>query len=556
MNAIAILAADTKYFELVQGAILSIRDRPQGKNIAIGFFDLGCTPEELEWMRSHVNSIKRPKWDFDFPTRDAAPEYLKGLLARPFLRKYFPDFDIYLWIDADAWVQDWYAVELFIQGAARKGLAIAPELDRSSTWQYSGRLKFSNWASNRYKSFFGDRIAEKLCTYPMLNAGVFALHKDAPHWEVWRELLNLGLQNCANVMTDQFALNVAVYDRDLFNYTEMLPAWCNWLCTHALPLLDCDQYLLVEPYLPHTPIGILHIAGGIEKQDRLQLSTTAGGTVKAIARYPDFKKQRERAVALQDKAKHYSLPLGDYISQGFDLIYPDPCLPNIIARNSSIDIQAYQHDRYVDRCYPDIPLLNRDEALILYNIALKYKGKQGLAIGAQMGWSLCHMAIAGLELDVLDPILGNSEILQSIMASIDSAKEVFGTISRITLVPGSGIGAVAELGNQLQRRWSLIFIDRSLDESSTLEMAIACEKYAEPNAAIVFQNLASLDVCQGFNYLKSMGWQTRIYHTASIIGVAWRGKIEPVSHQSDPKIGWELPKHLEEYVAISRDRGN
>jgi hypothetical protein len=333
----------------------------------------------------------------------------------------------------------------------------------------------------------------------------------------------------------------------------MLPAWCNWLCTHASPLLDCENYLLVEPYLPHTPIGILHIAGGIDKCDRLQLSTTAGGTIKAIARYPDFKQQRERAVSIQNRAKNFSLPLGDYVAQGFDLICPDPCLPNIIARNSSLKGESYQHNQYIDRRYPDMPLLSRDEALILYNIALKYKGKQGLAIGAQMGWSLCHVAIAGLELDVIDPILGNSEILQDITASINSAKEVFGTISQITLVPGSGSSAIDELGAQLQRCWALIFIDSSLDVLSTLAMAIACEKYTEPNAMIVFQNLVSQDVCQGFNYLKQKGWQTRIYQTASIIGVAWRGKIEPVNHQSDPEIAWELPKHLENYVAIAGD---
>lgn len=553
MNTIIITAADSNYFELVQGTILSIRDRPQSKNIAIGFFDLGCNSEELRWLQEHVNHIKQPKWEFNFPARNTVPKYINGLLARPLLRQYFPDFDVYLWIDADAWIQDWYAVELFILGAARKGLAIAPEMDRSSTWQYGGRSKFFTWTTNRYKSFFGDRVAEKLGMYPMLNAGVFALHKDAPHWEVWHELLNLGLQNCANIMTDQFALNYAVYDRDLFDRTEMLPAWCNWLCTHALPLLDCDKYILVEPYLPHTPIGILHIAGGIDKIDRLQLSTTADGTVKAIARYRDFKKQRERAVTLQDKAKNSSLVLGDYISQGFDLICPDPCLPNIITRNSSIDIRSYQHNQYVDHRHPDIPLLSRDEALILYNIALQYKGRQGLLIGAQMGWSLCHMAIAGLEIDVLDPILGNNEILQDIMASINSAKEVFGTISQVTLVPGSGSSAIAELGTQLQHRWSLIFVDSSWDVSSTLQYAIACEKYAEPNATIIFRNMISTTVCQGFDYLKGKGWRTRIYLTTSIIGVAWRGKIEPVGHQSDPQIAWEQPKHLEDYVAIEHE---
>jgi lipopolysaccharide biosynthesis glycosyltransferase len=552
-DTIIITAADTKFFELVQGTILSIRDKSQGKQVAIGFLDLGCTAEEIKWLQEYVDIIKQPCWDFDFPSREQSPEYLKGLLARPFLRQYFPGFDVYLWIDADAWVQDWFAIELFIQGANRKGLAISPELDRSSCWLYGRQITWGQFKAEHYENFFGNSVAEKLRTYPILNAGVFALHRNAPHWQIWEELLRQGLQNCANFLTDQFALNFAIYEHDLFTQTELLPTWYNWLFQESIPTLDCNNFYLVEPYLPHTPIGILHLAGSFKEYEQLRLPTTTSGIVTVSIYYLAFKQQRERVFDFQDRTKNFSLPLGDYVSQGFTLIYPDLCLPNIVPRNSILQGQSYQYNQYVDQRYPGIPLLSRDEALILYNLALKYKSKQGLVIGAQMGWSLCHMAIAGLELDVIDPILGNSEILQDITASINSAKEVFGTIPQITLVPGSGSSVIEELGTQLQRRWSLIFIDSSLDVSSALAMAIACEKYTEPNAMIVFQNLVSQDVYQGFNYLKQKGWQTRIYQTVSIIGVAWRGKIEPVNHQSDPQIAWELPKHLENYVAIAGD---
>ncbi|HAJ59827.1 MAG TPA: macrocin O-methyltransferase, partial [Cyanobacteria bacterium UBA8543] len=100
---IIITAANAQFFELVQGTILSIRQKPQGQDTIIGFFDLGCTPEQLQWLQGQVNVIKQADWEFNFPLQNEAPEYLKGLLARPFLRQYFPNFDIYLWIDADAW---------------------------------------------------------------------------------------------------------------------------------------------------------------------------------------------------------------------------------------------------------------------------------------------------------------------------------------------------------------------------------------------------------------------------------------------------------------------
>ncbi len=101
-SAIIITAADSKFFDLVQGTILSIRDKPQGKSVDLGFFDLGCTPEQLEWISGQVNQIIEPGWDYTFPGVESAPSYLWGLLARPSLPKYFPDYEIYIWIDADA----------------------------------------------------------------------------------------------------------------------------------------------------------------------------------------------------------------------------------------------------------------------------------------------------------------------------------------------------------------------------------------------------------------------------------------------------------------------
>ena len=35
-----------------------------------------------------------------------------------------------------------------------------------------------------------------------------------------------------------------------------------------------------------------------------------------------------------------------------------------------------------------------------------------------------------------------------------------------------------------------------------------------------------------------------VYQTMQIMGVAWRGDIQPVEHQPDPQVNWVLPKHL------------
>jgi len=263
--------------------IQSVRDLSPAGRVALAFFDQGCTAEQVRWVRSRVDHLERPGSE---PVRRPGvetPDCLNGLLARPFLRRYFPGYETYVWIDADAWVQEWRAVELLIQGAERRrGLAIVPEIDRADHVQYGRRPEAWKRLRSWYAAAFGDDVAETLFSYPLLNAGVFALHRDAPHWQVWAECLGRAAQH--TLITDQLALNVAVYRHGLLEHTELLPAWCNWTCHFALPRWDPAAERLVEPYLPHVPIGILHLT--MAKHEWCRLTTTTGTDVSVCLRYP------------------------------------------------------------------------------------------------------------------------------------------------------------------------------------------------------------------------------------------------------------------------------
>ena len=116
---------------------------------------------------------------------------------------------------------------------------------------------------------------------------------------------------------------------------------------------------------------------------------------------------------------------------------------------------------------------------------------------------------------------------------------------RVNLVPGYSPQQVENLAQQHQRRWALIFIDGNHEGSAPLEDAQCCEQFADDDAMILFHDLASPAVAQGLTYLHQRGWQTKIYHTMQIMGVAWRGQVEPVVHQPDPRIAWQLPQHLQ-----------
>jgi len=567
MQIIIITAADANYFELVRGTILSVREKPEGENVAIGFFDLGCTPQQLQWLKTQVNIIQKPDWDFDFPGQNEAPHYLKGLLARPFLRRYFPNYDIYLWIDADAWVQDWQAVELLIKGAAKRGLAVVPELDRGYYLAYGKLPWYWQFVYRDYQAAFGEEVAQQLHSYPTINAGIFALQKDAPHWEIWAEYLEQGLQRHVSLMSDQIALNRLVYGTEMLDKTEMLPARCNWSCNFGLPVWDKHQACFVEPYLPQEAIGILHITG--HKHDLVKLATTDGNQIEISLRYQPKKKQNYPNLTpeemtlppLSEITNNTLLPPGDYVSPGLKLILPDAYFPNMIVGDPQTCSWPYlrreiKHNWYVDRRANSVGFLSRDEAHILYNTALQFKGKKALEIGCWLGWSACHLALAGVELDVVDPLLETEEIRQSVIDSIQGALNASGVQTSVTLVPGYSPQRVEELANQFNRKWSLIFIDGEHENEGPLNDAIACEKLAEEDAIIVFHDLAAPDVAEGLDYLKQRGWQTVVYQTMQIMGAAWRGNVEPVKHQPDPNISWQLPAHLHGYNISSLETIN
>jgi glycosyltransferase involved in cell wall biosynthesis/predicted O-methyltransferase YrrM len=242
------------------------------------------------------------------------------------------------------------------------------------------------------------------------------------------------------------------------------------------------------------------------------------------------------------------LPKGDYVSPGLAIVRPDLAFPNMTLGEPNTCPWPYlrqeiPHNWYVDRRNPTIGFLSRDEALILYNIALQFQGKRALEIGCWMGWSACHLALAGVVLDVIDPLLARSEVYDSVRGSLEAA----GVIDRVNLVPGYSPQQVELLASQQQRRWSLIFIDGNHEAPGPLQDAIACEPYAETDAAIVFHDLASPDVAEGLNYFRQQGWNTLVYQTMQIMGIAWRGNVQPVAHQSDRSVSWQLPTHLQQY---------
>jgi hypothetical protein len=283
-----VTAGDAGYFSLLTDLLVSLR-RGLGERLhPLSILDIGFTDAQRESLRREYGATVAPLgWDLLYPPRSHPPNSFKVLAGRPHLPRHFPGYDIYLWIDADCWVQDATVLELFIRGAAKGNLAIVPEIDRGY-WTIHKRPKF--WGQNQ-KAFawgFGLREGYRYGRNAILNAGVFALKGTAPHWQLWSDNYARALKrgrlgartyrgNISFFLADQTSLNRAVYAQGA--PATLLPAYCNWFCGKGTPMFDAENNLVIEPHEPHRPLGIVHLAGKGMKERVWTLETLQGGTV-------------------------------------------------------------------------------------------------------------------------------------------------------------------------------------------------------------------------------------------------------------------------------------
>lgn len=280
-------ASDAGYFELLQGMVTSVRDKPESKSVDLAVLDLGLTVGQRAWLETRDVEVTRPTRSIH-PVHD---ERQKAASSRPLVPEMLPGYDVYLWIDADAWVQCWSAVELYFRAAASGALACVMSIDRAyesliPTLRLETRfgliVGLRSWMYDSYRACYGAAVARRLALKPTINAGVFALRGDAPQWRAWQDCYRAAVGAERRTGFDNIALNVAIFERGL--RVEYLPARCNWVCSRALPKVDPDQNLLVEPYLPHEALGIVHLVLKT-KHGEYDLARLDGGTERRSLRY-------------------------------------------------------------------------------------------------------------------------------------------------------------------------------------------------------------------------------------------------------------------------------
>ena len=266
--------ADANYYPLLSELINSIKRFEKSRDIAICILDAGLSDQQKDELSSKVDEIKSAEWDIEVPEKKIkGREWLKSQVSRAYLPKYFPDYEKYLWIDCDAWVNDWQTIELYFKACENEKLGITQTIGPG--YKITSRV---NWVfgklaiikSQNFKHALKSKIsyekARKLAFAPHINIGVFSLEKKSTTWEKWQENLKRTLKGGDIFGSEQLAMNMSVYIDNV--ETEFLPLNCNWITSNLLPKFDEVNNTFVEPYLPNYKIGIMHLAAGIWKDNK------------------------------------------------------------------------------------------------------------------------------------------------------------------------------------------------------------------------------------------------------------------------------------------------
>ena len=266
--------ADSNYFPLLEELINSVKKFKESENVAICILDAGLTKEQKESLSNKVDEVKSAEWDIEVPGYKVNnKEWLKSQVSRAFLPKYFPNYEKYLWIDCDAWVNDWNSVKLYFKACDNGKLGITQtigpgyKITSKVKWLF-GKLaiiKSQNF-KHAIKSKIGYDKSRKLAFAPHINIGVFSLEKNSKGWISWQNNLSKTLMAGNIFGSEGLAINMSVYIDNL--ETEFLPLNCNWITSNLLPKYDEQQKTFVEPYLPNYKIGIMHLAAGIWKNGK------------------------------------------------------------------------------------------------------------------------------------------------------------------------------------------------------------------------------------------------------------------------------------------------
>ena len=266
-----ITGGDSKYFDLINELCESV-NKLDDKDIKISVLDGGLSSEQVNIFHSKKIDVIDPGWpDTKTEARAGNKKFLKVELAKANLDKLFPNAEYLFWVDADAWFQNSTALDIVRIVIKKNKLAIVSQASRLQSHHMSVKKIFGPLYllknilyKNASKAKLPSKISNKLICRPTLNAGIFAIAKDAPHWErlrYWQKFL-INNKRIRLFTTTQLALGIISYHEELAY--EALPEICNYMGPYRW---STDLNLFIDYYAPYEVVSIIHMVAQDKMRD-------------------------------------------------------------------------------------------------------------------------------------------------------------------------------------------------------------------------------------------------------------------------------------------------
>ena len=266
VNKIIISSSDSKYFLLVKELYLSLKKHNILNEYDFAVLNTGMNKNQIDYLRDNKIKVKDAIWNTKVPSyKILGRDHLKTQVARAFLPDYFENYKVYIWLDADLWINDLESFLLYEKGALQNNLTITPQSDRAYfnnakvEWFMNFPTKVKTINFKNISKSVSKKLAKKYAFYSTLNAGAFAISDSDEIWKCFQKNINLAAKKGRIFGTDQVALALSVHEDKI--PTQFLPSYCNWMCEFHLPIFDKKINKFLEPYLPYHPIGLIHLAG-------------------------------------------------------------------------------------------------------------------------------------------------------------------------------------------------------------------------------------------------------------------------------------------------------
>ena len=265
-DKIIVSSSDSNYFFLVKELFLSIKKSGLLDEYDFAILDTGLELEQQNYFRDNRVFLSKAEWNVVVPSyKILGRDNLKTQVARAFLPDYFNNYKVYVWLDADMWLNDLKSFSLYEKGALNNKLTIVPQSDRAYVknanveWFFDFPKKIKTINYKNISKSISKSLGRKYAFHSTLNAGAFAISDNDNIWKCFQKNIKVAAKKGRIFGTDQVALALTIYEDR--TPSEFLPAYCNWMCEFNMPKFDSEKGQFVEPYIPNHPIALVHLAG-------------------------------------------------------------------------------------------------------------------------------------------------------------------------------------------------------------------------------------------------------------------------------------------------------